>query len=421
MTYLRRQLATAVLTANGIRPLRGRYTSIPAFFAGWLVSELAPQLLVASLFDTTAEVAVRRHAERDGRPSRAGLALAAVGTAGLAYLIVNAQRSASHVETTLRDGLGTDYLDALDDPPEVDDLKVSLRELARPFKMAKPGVEVIRDINYTAGGKRARLDIYRSEGADLHNAPVLIQVHGGGWTIGKKEEQGLLLMNRMAERGWVCVALNYRLAPKHPWPAQIIDVKKAIAWTREHISSYGGDPTYLVTTGGSAGGHLAALAALTPGLPEFQPGFEDADTSVAACVPFYGVYDLAGITGEPAALAMRDYFLGPRVFRKDPRTHLNDFIKASPLAQISSDAPDFFVLHGANDSLVHIRQARAFVEALKAESAATVTYAEFPGAQHAFEVFGSIRSQHAVRAVQRWLQHHRAGFLAARRSEAESA
>ncbi len=416
MTYLRRQVALAALTANAIKPLNGRYTSMPAFFAGWLASELAPQLLAATVVDTVAEVAVRP-ARRGGSPSRLGLAVAAVGAVGLGHLIVNAQRSASHVETTLRDGLGADYLDELDDPPGAEDLKLSLRELARPFKLNRPGVEVVRDINYTVGGRRARLDIYRPEGAEVQNAPVLVQIHGGAWTIGNKEQQGLLLMNRMAERGWVCVAVNYRLAPKHPWPAQIVDVKKAIAWTREHIAAYGGDPDYLVVTGGSAGGHLAALAALTPGVREFQPGFEDADTSVAACVPFYGVYDLAGITGERAALAMRDYFLGPRVFRKDPRTHLREFINASPLAHISADAPDFFVLHGTNDSLVHIDQARTFVEALKAESAATVTYAEFPGAQHAFEIFGSIRSHHVIRAVQRWLQHHRARHLAQQRSD----
>ncbi len=418
MNYLSRQLALAALTANAIRPLSGRLTSMPAFFAGWLTSELAPQLLVAAVGDAVAEVAVRRHGGPDGRPSRAGLAIAAVGALGLGHVIVNAHRSASHVETTLRDGLGEDYLEALEDPPGAEDLKLSLRELARPFKLNRPGVEVIRDINYTVGGRRARLDIYRPEGVALENAPVLVQIHGGGWTIGNKEQQGLLLMNRMAERGWVCVALNYRLAPKHPWPAQIVDVKKAIAWTREHIASYGGDPSYLVVTGGSAGGHLAALAALTPGVREFQPGFEDADTSVAACVPFYGVYDMAGITGERAALAMRDYFLGPRVFRKSPRTHLQDFIDASPLAHIGPDAPDFFVLHGTLDSLVQISQARSFVEALKGESEATVTYAEFPGAQHAFEVFGSIRSHHVIRAVQRWLQHHRALFVAEQRRDA---
>ncbi len=419
MPYLRRQLVTAALTANALRPLHGRRTAIPGFFAGWLASELAPQLLLASAADTLAELTVRRR--RPGHPSRAGLALAAAGAAGLGYLVVNANRSATHVETTLREGLGEDYLDALDEAPTAEDLTTSLRELARPFKMAKPDVEVIRDINYTTGGRRARLDIYRRKGVDLDHAPVLVQVHGGGWTIGSKDQQGLLLMNRMAERGWVCVAMNYRLAPKHPFPSMIIDVKKAVAWTRENISSYGGDPDYLVITGGSAGGHLAALAALTPDVKEYQPGFEDADTHVSGCVPFYGVYDLAGLTGERPALAMRDYFLAPRVFKKDPSTHLEDFVQASPLAHVSADAPDFFVLHGTNDSLVDVRQARAFVEKLKAESDGTVTYAEFPGAQHAFEVFGSIRSHHVIKAVSRWLEHHRARHLGLRAAETSAA
>jgi acetyl esterase/lipase len=409
MTYRSRQLVSAALTANALRPVAGRYASIPAFFAGWLASELAPQWLAASLADTALELTVRRG--RTTTPSRTGLALATFTIGGLGYLIVNATRSASHVESTLRDGLGDDYLDALEEAPTTEDVRTRLREIARPFKMAQPDVEVIRDINYTAGGKRARLDIYRPKGVDLENAPVLVQVHGGGWTIGTKEQQGLLLMNRMAQRGWVCVAMNYRLAPKHPFPAQIIDVKKAVAWTRENIASYGGDPSYLVITGGSAGGHLAALAALTPGEPEYQPGFEDADTSVAGCVPFYGIYDMAGLTGDKNALAMRDFFLGPRVFKKDPKEHLDDFVKASPLAHVGPDAPDFFVLHGANDSLVDVRQARTFVERLKAESKATVTYAEFPGTQHAFEVFGSIRSHAVIRAVERWLLHHRHAFL----------
>ncbi|MET0998167.1 MAG: alpha/beta hydrolase [Marmoricola sp.] len=419
MPYRRRQLVAAALTANALRPLGGRYAQIPAFFAGWLASELAPQLLATTLVDSASELTVRRR--RTGHASRSGLALAAVTAGGLTYLIANANRAASHVETTLRDGLGDDYLEALEEAPGTEDLRTRVRELARPFKMAKPDVEVIRDINYTAGGKRARLDIYRPKDVDLENAPVLVQVHGGGWTIGTKEQQGLLLMNRMAQRGWICVAMNYRLAPKHPFPAHIIDVKKAIAWTRDNIAAYGGDPSYLVITGGSAGGHLAALAALTPGEADYQPGFEDADTSVAGCVPFYGVYDLAGITGEKSAVMLRDYFLGPRVFKKNPATDLDEFVKASPLAQVSPDAPDFFVLHGANDSLVDVRQARAFVDRLKAESRATVTYAEFPGTQHAFEVFGSIRSHHVIRAVERWLLHHRARWTSAQTEQTSAA
>src|ERR1700709_2124803 len=173
MPYRRRQLVAAALTANAVRPVGGRYASIPAFFAGWLASELAPQLLAASALDTAAELTVRRR--KPGHPDRAGLLLAGAATAGLGYLIVNATRSATHVETTLRDGLGEDSLDALEDAPSADDLKTPLREIARPFKLTKPDVEVIRDINYTEGGKRARLDIYRPKGVDLENPPALAQ------------------------------------------------------------------------------------------------------------------------------------------------------------------------------------------------------------------------------------------------------
>jgi acetyl esterase/lipase len=272
---------------------------------------------------------------------------------------------------------------------------------------------VLRNVPYTEGGRKARLDIYRPKtdrhsDVDLSNAPVLLQVHGGGWTIGTKEQQGLILMNRMAQQGWICVASNYRLAPKYPFPTQIVDVKRAIAWVHENIAEYGGDPDYLAITGGSAGGHLSSLAAVTPNLADYQPGFEDADTSISACVPFYGVYDLAGITEDRSAVDMRDRFLGPRVFKKNPRDAHDEFVQASPLAHVDEHAPDFFVIHGANDTLVSVRQARAFVKLLREKSKATVTYAELPGAQHAFDVFSSIRSQHTTAAVQRWLQWHRA-------------
>lgn len=68
-------------------------------------------------------------------------------------------------------------------------------------------------------------------------------------------------------------------------------MKRALAWVKENIAAYGGDPNFVALSGGSAGGHLTALAALTPNDPKFQPGFEDADTSVMAAVPFYGRYD----------------------------------------------------------------------------------------------------------------------------------
>ncbi len=405
--FATRSLVTAALAANALRPLPGKYTSIPSFFAGWLTGELAPHLLALTTVDTAAQVVRHRARPRD-------LALAAVAVGGLGVLVKNAYGVGDLVEDAIREGLGADYQEHLAAVPTRKELATPWREVARPFRMKKQEVERIADIGYTAGGRRARLDIYRPRGGEvdgrpLQDAPVLVQVHGGGWMIGSKEQQGQLLMNRMAARGWVCVAINYRLAPKHPFPAQIIDTKKALAWVKEHIASYGGDPSYVVVTGGSAGGHLAALAALTPGDATYQPGFEDADTSVAACVPFYGVYDMAGLTGDRAAIAMRDGFLAPMVFKeRADEEHIADFVHASPLAHVSRQAPDFFVLHGERDTLVSVRQARTFVKRLREESTASVTYAELPGAQHAFEVFSSIRSQHAIKAVARWLEWHRA-------------
>ncbi len=407
MGYARRQLVTATLAANALRPLPGRHAAMPSFLAGWLTGELAPHLLAMTALDTGREV------KRGGGRTR-DLVLGALALAGLATLVRRAYGVGELVEDALQDSLGDDYQERLSSVPSARDLATPWREVARPFRMRKQAVERIADIGYTAGGKRARLDIYRPrdgevDGVPLERAPVLVQVHGGGWVMGTKERQGQLLMNRMAARGWVCVALNYRLAPKHPFPAQIIDTKKVLAWVREHIDAYGGDPSYVVVTGGSAGGHLAALAALTPGDPAYQPGFEDADTSVAGCVPFYGVYDLAGATGDPAAIGMRDQFLAKWVFREPADAeHLPDFEAASPLLRVGPDAPDFFVIHGEHDTLVSVRQARAFVERLRETSKASVTYSELPGAQHAFEVFSSIRSQHVIKAVERWLEWHRA-------------
>lgn len=400
--FTRRQLALAALALNAVRPMRRGWSSIPSFALGWPVSELAPHLLTAAAVDTAAELTVRR-----GKPSRLGLAAGAVAAGLLSYTIAGARRTGTQLDEALRKGIGDGYLDELDLPGPLD-LRIPRGSVVRPFNFRARDIEVLRNVPYTEGGKKAHLDIRRPKDRDLADAPVLIQIHGGGWTIGNKEQQGILLMNRMAQQGWVCVSVNYRLAPKHRFPTQIVDVKRAIAWVHENIKEYGGDSSYVVITGGSAGGHLAALAALTPGLAEYQPGFEESDTSVAACVPFYGVYDLGGITESRAAIDMRDRFLGPRVFGKDPRTHLDDFVQASPLAHVTEHTPDFFVIHGRNDTVVSVNQARAFVAALEKKSDASVTYAELPGAQHAFEVFSSIRSQHTIAAVQRWLQWHRA-------------
>jgi acetyl esterase/lipase len=414
VAFLRRQLVTAALVANAVRPLPGYRVGIPAFFAGWLASELAPHLLAVTAVDTAVHV-------RSPRRSRAALALAAANTAGLTYLVTTSRGVQDVVEKALTEALGVDYVEQLDEKPTPADLQVRLRDVARPFRFASTGIRIVRDVPFSDAGARGMLDLYLPDGAEgeVKDAPVLLQVHGGAWTIGKKEQQGQPLMRHLAAKGWVCVAINYRLAPRDPFPAQIIDVKKAIAWIREHIAEYGGNPDYIAITGGSAGGHLAALAAVTPNDPAYQPGFEDADTSVAVAIPHYGVYDFAGSTGLRSAELMRDGFLAPRVIKKRWSEAPEVFEAGSPLLRVGPDAPDFFVLHGAHDSLVSVEQARLFVEELRRVSGASVVYAELPGAQHAFDIFHSIRSAHVVKAIDRYLHWHWNSWRAARQSSEE--
>ena len=92
-------------------------------------------------------------------------------------------------------------------------------------------------------------------------------------------------------------------------------MKQALRWVRENIAEYGGDPGFVAITGGSAGGHLCALAALTANQPEFQPGFEEVDTTVQAAVPFYGAYDFTNSQGHAMGAGLVS-FLERLVFKK---------------------------------------------------------------------------------------------------------
>lgn len=400
MGHLRRQLVTAVLTANALRPARrGVRRGVGSFAAGWLTSELAPHLLALTAADTAQAVA-------RGRATGPGLALAAGSAAGLGLMVTESMRTRERLEDALEDGLGVDWAGQLDAAPTPQELATPWRKVAMPFRMRDDRVEVVRNVEFAPHGRRGRLDIYRPADREVKDAPVLLQVHGGAWTIGTKDQQGIPLMQHLAAKGWVCVAINYRLSPRDAFPAHIIDVKQAIAWIRSHIAGYGGDPSYLAVTGGSAGGHLAALAALTAGDPAYQPGFEDADTSVQVAVPHYGYYDFAASTGSRTSELVRDRFLGPKVVQRRYRDDPEVFEKGSPLLRVHEDAPAFFVIHGSHDTLVPIAQAHEFVRRLRQTSRQAVVYAELPGTQHAFDVFPSIRSAHVVRAVDRFLHWH---------------
>ncbi len=202
-------------------------------------------------------------------------------------------------------------------------------------------------------------------------------------------------MSRMAELGWICVSINYSKSPRSTFPAHLIDVKRAIAWVRQNIADYGGDPDFIAITGGSAGGHLASLAALTPNDPTFQPGFEGADTAVQAVAPYYGVYDFTDFENmHDLMLPFLEQFVVKARYADEPER----FAAASPVTYVHGEAPPFFVLHGEKDELVPSGQARAFCAALRA-AGATVAHAELANAHHAFDILSTVRSRLAADAV----------------------
>ncbi|MFE5707748.1 alpha/beta hydrolase [Rhodococcus sp. ACS1] len=398
--FVLRQAVGAALAANALRPLPGAPTSVVAFFSGWLTTELAPHLLAVTAADAAQHAA--RHGTRT-RSDRVGLALAAASAAGLAAVIATGRGAGAEAESALVETLGENYTDrdhAIDHPG-----RPVWRQLLNPFWMRNKAVTRVRNLAYGPGGRRARLDIYHRQ--DLPSkSPVLLQIHGGGWVIGNKDQQGLPLMLEMASRGWVCAAVNYPLSPKAKWPEHLIAIKQALAWLREHVEEYGGNPDFIAVTGGSAGGHLAAMVGLTANDSRLQPGFEDVDTSVQACVPYYGVYDFAGDTGIKAVLQRVHSGLMPMVLGKNA-AFPDDYRAASPLAHLRADAPPFFVIHGTSDSLIPVAEARIFVDELRQVSGNPVVYAELKGAQHAFDVFPSIRSISVTQAVGRFLEWSR--------------
>jgi acetyl esterase/lipase len=222
--------------------------------------------------------------------------------------------------------------------------------------------------------------------------------------MGHRRYQGLPTLQRMAARGWVCFSIQYRLSPRATFPDHIVDVKRAIAWVRAHAHEWGADPSFIVIAGGSAGGHLASLAALTPNHAAWQPGFEDADTRVQACISYYGVYDFTNRFGHWPGTGLR-MILERFVFKERFALAQSRFHSASPLSHAGPDAPPFLVVHGTHDTVVPVEEARQFVAALGERA----LYVEVPGAQHAFEIFPSLRTVALLDGVERF-----AGSLHAR-------
>lgn len=364
-----RTFQTGSLLVRGTPALAG-------WWLGWLSAEFAPHVLT-------------------------GHALSAIPSPlAPAASKMAAQRAGAVLKAAMTDTFGDSYKDLVHHPLE---RYTARRPHVSGVLSAMRGRRetATKNISYGPGGRSHLLDVWRRP--DLpegHRAPVLIQVPGGAWTVNDKRGQAYPLMSRMVELGWICVSINYSRSPKKAWPSHIVDVKRAIAWVRANIADYGGDPDFIAITGGSAGGHLSSLAALTAGDQSLQPGFEDADTSVQAAAPYYGVYDLTDHSGMHH---LTQPLLEKLVMRARMADNPELYEAASPLFRVHRDAPPFFILHGRNDDIVPLSQARSFNTALRDAGAGTVAYAELPNAHHGFDTIATLRCQLTAEAVAAFL------------------
>jgi acetyl esterase/lipase len=257
------------------------------------------------------------------------------------------------------------------------------------------------------------LDVWRPKNLPTEPAPVLLFVPGGAWVHGSRLLQGYALMSHLAEMGWVCLSIDYRVSPHNPWPAHITDVKTAIAWARANVDRFGGDRNFVAIAGTSAGGHLAALAGLTINDAELQCELpEGSDTSVDAVIGIYGRYDWEDRSTVERVRFVD--FLERVVVKRRLSRHPEIFRKASPIARVHPEAPPFLVIHGSGDSVIPVAQARSFVDRLRAVSRSVVSYVELPGAGHGFDMIDGARTGSMATAVRLFLnQIHRNRMSAA--------
>jgi acetyl esterase/lipase len=369
------QLAAVPIGAyrTGALLLRGSPT-VASFLAGWLSAEFPPHVVT-------------------------GHALSGVTPQPISRVAASwaAQRADRILSAALHDSFGPDYREELCHP--ISDQPACARRggVLHAAGYRRRYAAKTSDIAYGPGGRDNMLDIWRHPAVKAGDrAPVLVQIPGGAWTVNGKRGQAYPLMGRMSELGWICVSIDYSKSPGKAWPTHIIDVKRALAWVRDNIAEYGGDPDFIAVTGGSAGGHLASLAALTANDERLQPGFEDADTTVQAAAPYYGVYDLTDVEKmHEMMLPFLELFVMKARYADQPAL----FELASPISHVHRDAPPFFVLHGENDSVIPSVQAQAFYGALREAGAPTVCYAELPNAHHAFDMVATVRSRLAADAV----------------------
>ena len=390
-------LASAFLVlsaATALRPGRRGLSAILAYPVGWAAGELPVQGIVVQL-------ALLGLLAWWGWPTAALLDVSVIVLAAVVVLENLALVFiAFYARRIVRRSMAEAPVAPLSIPRARDDAFGAWWRTAMQFPVHPRDMQLVKNVPYGPLA-RQRLDVWRQSTTPLH-APVVLFIHGGSWMMGDKREQGRPMLHEFVRRGWIAVVPNYRLAPRHPWPAQIHDVTRALGWVKKNVATYGGDPERVVIAGGSAGGQLAALVALTASDPTWRP-VEMADVtdwSVRGAMPFYGVLEMTGDETNWRGLGRGLVRLLERRVVQAPYDGNEPLYHAmSPFDRITADAPPFFVVQGRNDTLVDVQVARNFVTKFRSIATAPIYYVELPFTQHAFDISASPRTSATTRAA----------------------
>ncbi|MGE3490414.1 MAG: alpha/beta hydrolase fold domain-containing protein [Vicinamibacterales bacterium] len=237
-------------------------------------------------------------------------------------------------------------------------------------------------------GVQLTMDIYRPITDGPH--PAIVQIHGGAWQRGAPGNDAAFAA-RLASRGHVVFAIDYRHAPAWKWPAQLDDVQTALAWIREHGAEYGADPSRLALFGRSAGSQLAMVAGLQ-------------DPGVSAVISYYGPVNLTNGWREPPRpdpIGSRDVL--EAMLGGTPDQMPERYQHASPISYVSAKAPRTLLIYGSRDHIVQPKYGRNLHAALRAAGASSELI-EIPWGDHAFDALpGGLSGQVALFYTERFL------------------
>jgi len=244
------------------------------------------------------------------------------------------------------------------------------------------GVKAWRDVVYqTVDGYRPQvIDIYVPSGKGPH--PLVLYIHGGGWRGGHTRHSGAFadfpkVLASLAAEGFTVASLEYRLSSEAQFPAQLQDSNAAIRFLRANATRYAIDSARVGVWGGSAGGHLTALTALTCKDTKLDPAAAT-DGCVQAAVSWYGVFDFAGMNATPDGNSAGAKLLGCT----GPCTAGQNRL-VSPVAYIDAKDPPFLLIHGDEDKVVPAAQSHLGEAALKA-AGVPVQSIFIPAVDHSF-------------------------------------